>query len=56
MDEGVDTKEDLEDADMGKIFCIGRECSFKPRFVDARCCTSVLDNESIVPFGIPGSI
>ena len=52
MDDGVDVDDDLDEADMGKIFGKGSIGSFKLRFVDARCCTSVFDRDSTMLFGI----
>ena len=56
IEDGVETDDDLEDVDMGNIFGIGIECSFKFRFVDDKCCISAFDNESNMPFGIPAGI
>ena len=56
IDDGVDTDDDLEDTDMDNTFGMGREGSLTIRFVDDKRCTSAVDNESSIPFGIPGGI
>ena len=56
IDDGVDTDDDREETDIDSSLGIGREGSLTFRFVDDKRCTSAVDNESSIPFGIPGGI